>query len=248
MQARRTDAGANTPDGIERAGALALESIEIARKSNRPPEADAIEAARSALIRLPLLVLSHGSWSGPWRCWRMGGWPAAATTARSSSGPRTAAGEPVVLAHGSRSRSLAVLPDGRLASGGDDGQIKLWPKDGRGEPVVLQHGSSVRSLAVLPDGRLASGGDDGKIKLWPKDGRGEPVILSARQPGPVPGGAAGRAAGQRRRRTARSSSGPRTAEASPWSSSTAAGSSPCLRPGDVARAASSAGRHDHAST
>ncbi len=75
-------------------------------------------------------------------------------------------GEPVVLSHGSPVLSLAVLADGRLASGGDDGKIKLWPRDGAGEPVVLSHGSSVKSLAVLADGRLASGGVDGKIKLW----------------------------------------------------------------------------------
>jgi WD40 repeat protein len=77
-------------------------------------------------------------------------------------------------------KSLAVLPDGRLASGGHDDFIKLWPKDGAGEPVVLVHGRHVRSvsLAVLPDGRLASGGSDGIIKLWPTDGAGEPVILA----------------------------------------------------------------------
>jgi WD40 repeat protein len=71
-----------------------------------------------------------------------------------------------------------VLPDGRLASGGSDGTIKLWPKEGTGAPVVLSNGQAVHSLAVLPDGRLASGGQDGKIKLWPKEGTGEPVVLS----------------------------------------------------------------------
>ena len=68
--------------------------------------------------------------------------------------------------HGPAVFSLAVLGDGRLASGGEDGTIKLWPKDGTGEPVVLTHGDRVRSLAVLEDGRLASGGKDGRIKLW----------------------------------------------------------------------------------
>jgi WD40 repeat protein len=62
--------------------------------------------------------------------------------------------------------SLAALADGQLASGGDDGKIRLWPKDGSGEPVILTHGSEVRSLAAMADGRLASGGDDGKIRLW----------------------------------------------------------------------------------
>ncbi len=92
-----------------------------------------------------------------------------------------------------------MLADGRLASGGDDGQIKLWPRDGVGEPVVLTHGGRVQSLAVLADGRLASGGDDGQIKLWPRDGEGEPVVLTHGSGFTLPGGAGGRAAGQRRR-------------------------------------------------
>jgi hypothetical protein len=83
---------------------------------------------------------------------------------------------------GSSVRSLAVLADGRLAGGGEDGKIKLWPKEGAGEPVVLSQGSPVLSLAVLSDGRLASGGEDGKIKLWPKEGMGEPVVLSQSSP------------------------------------------------------------------
>jgi hypothetical protein len=133
IQARRADAEAYTSDDIERAGALALESIELARKANRPAEADAIEAARSALIRLPLAVYSHG---------------------------RTV---------GSSVLSLTVLADGRLASAGQDGNIKIWPKEGTGEPLVLSHGG-VGALAALADGRLASAGDYGTIKLWPKDG------------------------------------------------------------------------------
>ena len=73
-----------------------------------------------------------------------------------------------------------MLADGRLASGGLDGNIKIWPKGDTGEPVVLSQGSWVLSLTVLADGRLASGGQDGNIKLWPKEGTGEPVDLSQR--------------------------------------------------------------------
>ena len=40
-------------------------------------------------------------------------------------------GEPVVLQHGSEVWALAVLPDGRLASGGLEGKIKLWLVDER---------------------------------------------------------------------------------------------------------------------
>jgi hypothetical protein len=38
-------------------------------------------------------------------------------------------GDPVILSHGSRVLSLAVLADGRLASSGDDGKIELWLVD-----------------------------------------------------------------------------------------------------------------------
>ena len=137
IQARRAEAQVYSSDVIELGGALAVEAMEMARKAKRPVEADATEAAASALVGLPLMVLTHGA---------------------------------VVL-------SLAVLADGRLASGGQDGKIKLWPKDGTGEPVVLTHGAAVLSLSVLADGRLASGGVDGKIKLWPKEGMSEPVVL-----------------------------------------------------------------------
>ena len=113
IQARRAEAQKYAPDVIELGGALALESMAMAGKASRPLEADAVEAARSALIGLPLGVLSHGGGVG----------------------------------------SLAVLADGRLASGGQDGNIKLWPKEGTGEPVVLSHGGGwVWSLAVLADG------------------------------------------------------------------------------------------------
>ena len=95
----------------------------------------------------------------------------AATRLRSSAQTRRHS------AHSGVVRSLTVLADGRLASGGDNGTIKLWPRDFKGEPMVLTHGSVVRALAVLADGRLASGGYDGMIKLWPKDFAGEPVTL-----------------------------------------------------------------------
>ena len=177
MQARRADADADTPDEIELAGALALESIQLARKGDRPAEADAVEAANSALTRLPLVVLSHGGWVLSLAALADGRLASGGDDGTIKLWPKEGAGEPVVLSHGDPVLSLAVLADGRLASGVRDGAIKLWPKDGTGEPVVLSHGSSVYSLVVLADGRLASGARDGTIKLWPKEGTGEPVVL-----------------------------------------------------------------------
>ena len=65
--------------------------------------------------------------------------------------------------------ALAVLPDGRLASGSSffDTTIKLWDVKTGAEMARLEgHGGSVRALALLPDGRLASGSDDKTIRLW----------------------------------------------------------------------------------
>jgi WD40 repeat protein len=180
MRARRTDTEARSPHEIELAGALGLESINIARKNNWPTEADAIEAARSALIHLPLSVTSH---AGRALAALPDGRLASAFFGEIKIWSSEGEVEPVILSPrtpvGSFSDSLALLPDGGLASaGGEDGKIRSWREKGTGERRVLSHGSRVLSLAVLSDGRLASGGEDGRIKLWPKEGTVEPVVLS----------------------------------------------------------------------
>jgi WD40 repeat protein len=63
-------------------------------------------------------------------------------------------------------RSLAVLPDGFLASGSSDTKIKIWDTlKGIEIKTLSGHTNSVWSLAVLPDGSLASGSYDTKIKI-----------------------------------------------------------------------------------
>ncbi|MFN7895226.1 MAG: hypothetical protein ACK5Q6_03570, partial [Cyanobacteriota bacterium] len=69
--------------------------------------------------------------------------------------------------HGSTVNALAVLPDGRLASGAGDGTIKLWDAaSGQLQATLKRHSDAVNTLAVLSDGRLASGAFDNTIKLW----------------------------------------------------------------------------------
>jgi len=71
--------------------------------------------------------------------------------------------------HRGRVTSLAVLADGRLASGDAAGELRLWETaecSGGDATTVLQSsfpGSEVRALAPLPDGRLASAIDN----VWP---------------------------------------------------------------------------------
>ena len=175
-QARREADDLTSADAHERGAALALASLA---KSTGPPEADAIEAARSALSLLPLEVLSHGgSWVNVLAVLADGRLASGGQDGKIKLWPKEGHGEPAILSNGSQVYSLAALSDGRLASGGFDGKIRLWPKDGKGEPVVIsQGGGPVWSLVELADGRLASSGD-GAIKLWTKDGEGEPVVLS----------------------------------------------------------------------
>jgi hypothetical protein len=65
--------------------------------------------------------------------------------------------------------ALTALPDGRLASGGDDGAVRVW--DLRSGKVISHelHRFYVRALAVLPCGRLASASFDSTVKVFDPD-------------------------------------------------------------------------------
>src|SRR5262249_638750 len=65
--------------------------------------------------------------------------------------------------------SLAFSPDGHwLASGGEDGEVKLWKTTtGREIKSFKGHRNSVTSLAFHPDGRLLAAGSLGQsIVIW----------------------------------------------------------------------------------
>ena len=56
---------------------------------------------------------------------------------------------------------MAVLPDGRVVTGGcDGGRVLVWdPAEPGAGPVELgRHEGGVSAVAVLPDGRVVTGG------------------------------------------------------------------------------------------
>ena len=66
-------------------------------------------------------------------------------------------------------RSVAFSLDGwTLASGSNDGTIRLWHVNtGKKIQTLLGHEESVYSVAYSPDGQtLASGSSDGTIRFW----------------------------------------------------------------------------------
>jgi cytochrome c len=90
--------------------------------------------------------------------------------------------EQVLRFHDSAVNAVAILPDGQLATGGEDGKIAIW-QPGVGDPIqtFAGHTAPIASLAVSPDGRrIASASWDRTVRIWPVDG-GTAMLLEGHQ-------------------------------------------------------------------
>jgi DNA-binding beta-propeller fold protein YncE len=97
------------------------------------------------------------------------------------------------LSPGTRVRSLALSPDGKLLAGGaDDARIHLWdaatgkPLSSSDRPRQLAgHTDWILCLAFSPDGGvLASGGHDGTVRLWDVKAGSKLLDVPVRPPAP----------------------------------------------------------------
>ncbi len=64
--------------------------------------------------------------------------------------------------------SITVMADGRIASGDEEGRVRLWDArtPDKSAMEIGRHQDWVRAVAFLPDGSIVSGGDDGAIWRW----------------------------------------------------------------------------------
>ncbi|KMO14192.1 hypothetical protein SQ03_20030 [Methylobacterium platani JCM 14648] len=88
--------------------------------------------------------------------------------------------------HDGAVNAVALLPDGGILTGAEDGRIALWRAGPEPERILLSHAGPVSGLAVAPDGRrIASSSWDGTARITPLDG--SPALVREGHRGPVNG-------------------------------------------------------------
>ena len=84
------------------------------------------------------------------------------------------------------SGNVALLPNGRVAVGREDGSIDIWGPFSRSRVGRLMgHSAQVYALAVLADGRLVSGSEDMTVRVWSVGRRVELACWSDHEGGVV---------------------------------------------------------------
>jgi cytochrome c len=89
------------------------------------------------------------------------------------------AAEAVLRFHDGAADAVLWLPDGRIASSGEDARIALWRKGEQTPSAVLTgHKGPVVALAATPDGAsIASASRDGSARVWPLARAGAARVL-----------------------------------------------------------------------
>ncbi len=113
--------------------------------------------------------LAAGIWDGTARLWDLD-----ALGSDPGQNGDLAAAERILAGHGQGVSALAFDPEGRwLATGGQDGSVRLWDLAGDGPAGTAAfawqaHEAGTNALAFNPDDPrwLASGGTDGAVRLW----------------------------------------------------------------------------------
>ncbi|MGV9328534.1 WD40 repeat domain-containing serine/threonine protein kinase [Streptosporangium sandarakinum] len=91
----------------------------------------------------------------------------------------------VLTGHTGHVYAVAFDPGGRtLATGGDDGTLRLWDVASLRSASALTHAGPVSAVAFSPDGRLlATGGDDVPVRLWDAASHAPVASLGGMAPG-----------------------------------------------------------------
>ncbi len=88
------------------------------------------------------------------------------------------AADQVLRFHESAVNAVAVAPDSRIVTGGEDGRVAIWQPGATKPAAVLDgHTAPIVGLAVSPDGAtIASASWDRTVRLWPLNG-GTPNVI-----------------------------------------------------------------------
>jgi WD40 repeat protein len=91
---------------------------------------------------------------------------------------RSGALERTLRGHDGAVQGVSYAPDGRIATAGSDGTVRVWPSHGSDPVVLVGHEAAVNTARFNRRGtRIVSAGDDGTIRIWNPAGGDALVVL-----------------------------------------------------------------------